>query len=95
MSNLQNKPSRLELNEIYHFSDFNVQQQYEEQKYSLENESHKFIVFLGALIGGIFSLFIGYSLNLNFSQYLFLSILPIGLAYILRKVYINTIIKTQ
>lgn len=64
-----------------------------ELKNILEQKSHLFIVFLGALIGGILSLFISYQLNTTTLFFVFLSIFPICFAYILRKVYINTILK--
>jgi len=67
----------------------------EQQKQILEQESHLFIVVLGALIGSIFSLFIAYHLQPDLLSYGLLSVIPFALAYSLRKVYIHTLIHSQ
>ena len=77
----------------YGFSNLDIEKHYIDLKNTLEQKSHLFIVFLGALIGGILSIFIAYQLNTTSMFFVFLSILPIGFSYILRKVYINTILK--
>lgn len=79
----------------YAYSDFHLEEKYIELKNILEQKSHAFIVFLGALIGGVFSLFVAYHVDIYFLNYIFFTILPIGFAYLLRKIYINTIIKIE
>lgn len=58
----------------------------------LEHESHLFIVVLGTLIGATIALFIGYHINPSVFHSLLLSIFPIIIAYLLRRVYIYTLI---
>lgn len=58
----------------------------------LESESHVFVVILGTLIGAILALFVGYHINTSIIHFILLSILPVCLAYLLRKVYIYTLI---
>ncbi len=70
-------------------------QKAEQIKYALEQESHLFIVIMGAVIGSIFSIFIAYHLTPNFIEYALLSMIPFALAYSLRKVYIHTLIHSQ
>lgn len=43
------------------------------------------------VIGAILALFIGYHINIMIMHFILLSILPICLAYLLRKVYIYTL----
>lgn len=93
MSNLIKDTSAHISHSNYSLSEFNIEKQYTELKKILEQKSHTFIVFLGAFIGGILSVFISYHLNSTFIFFVFLSILPISFAYILRKVYINTLVK--
>lgn len=57
----------------------------------LEQQSHLFVVILGTVIGAILALFIGYHINTSIMHLILLSILPICLAYFLRKVYIYTL----
>ncbi len=57
----------------------------------LEQQSHLFVVILGTVIGAILALFIGYHINTSIMHFILLSILPICLAYFLRKVYIYTL----
>lgn len=57
----------------------------------LESQSHLFIVVLGTVIGAILALFIGYHINAGAVHFLLLGILPLCLAYVLRKVYIYTL----
>jgi len=64
-------------------------------KQTLEQESHPFIVMMGAIIGSIFSIFIAYHLTPNFIEYALLGVIPFALAYSLRKVYIHTLIHSQ
>ncbi|WP_216933836.1 MULTISPECIES: FUSC family protein [unclassified Acinetobacter] len=57
----------------------------------LEHQSHLFVVILGTVIGAILALFIGYHINTGIIHFILLSILPVCLAYFLRKVYIYTL----
>lgn len=50
-----------------------------------------FVVILGTVIGAILALFIGYHLNTSVIHFMLLSVLPVCLAYGLRKVYIYTL----
>lgn len=93
MSNLMKNTSPNISDSNYTFSDFNLEQKCIEFKTPLEKKSHVFIVFLGTLIGCILSLFFAYSFNSAFIFILLLSILPISTAYVLRKVYVNTMIQ--
>lgn len=63
-----------------------------EIKMALEQESHLFIVILGAVIGSILSIFIAYHLKPNLFEYAMLSAIPFALSYSLRKVYIHTLV---
>lgn len=63
--------------------------------YSLEQQSHIFIVLLGTVIGAIFALFIAYHLKNDPMNYVFLAIIPIALAYMLRRVHIYTLTHSQ
>ena len=93
MSNLIKTSSLHITHSNYELSNLDIEKYYVDLKNILEQKSHLFIVFLGALIGGILSIFITYQLNITSMLFVFLSILPIGFSYILRKVYINTILK--
>ena len=66
-----------------------------EIKMALEQESHLFIVILGAVIGSILSIFIAYHLKPNLFEYAMLSAIPFALSYSLRKVYIHTLVHSQ
>ena len=66
-----------------------------EIKMALEQESHLFIVILGAVIGSILSIFIAYHLKPNLFEYAILSAIPFALSYSLRKVYIHTLVHSQ
>lgn len=70
-------------------------QKLEEIKMALEQESHLFIVILGAVIGSILSIFIAYHLKPNLFEYAMLSAIPFALSYSLRKVYIHTLVHSQ
>lgn len=61
---------------------------------ALENESHLFIVMLGTTIGATIALFVGYHIHTSALHFLLLSVIPVCLAYILRKIYIHTLIQT-
>ena len=73
----------------------NNKQKIQQMKYRLDQESHIFIVTLGAIIGSIFSLFIAYQLEPNVFIYALLSLIPFALSYSLRKVYIHTLVHSQ
>lgn len=60
----------------------------------LESESHLFIVILGTIIGAVLALFVGYHLNNSAVHFLLMITLPIYFAYMLRRVYIYTLIRT-
>ena len=57
----------------------------------LEHESHTFIVAFGAILGGIIAAFVGYHLQAHFLNYALLCVIPILVAYSLRRVYIHTL----
>ena len=57
----------------------------------LEHESHTFIVALGAILGGIIAAFVGYHLQAHFLNYALLCVIPILVAYSLRRIYIHTL----
>ena len=61
----------------------------------LEDESHTFIVAMGAILGGIIAAFIGYHLPANFLNYALLCAVPILMAYTLRRVYIYTLTHSE
>ena len=61
----------------------------------LNAESHIFIVLLGAILGGIIALAIGYSIEASALHYCMLSLIPVVTSYILRHVYIYTLIHFQ
>lgn len=58
-------------------------------------ESHIFIVLLGAVLGAIIALAIGYSIQASLWSYISLSLIPIISSYILREVYIYTLLNFQ
>ena len=57
----------------------------------LEHESHTFIVALGAILGGIIAAFVGYHLRAHLLNYALLCVIPILVAYSLRRIYIHTL----
>ena len=57
----------------------------------LEHESHTFIVAFGAILGGIIAAFVGYHLQAHFLNYALLCVIPILVAYSLRRIYIHTL----
>lgn len=57
----------------------------------LEHESHTFIVVFGAILGGIIAAFVGYHLQAHFLNYALLCVIPILVAYSLRRIYIHTL----
>lgn len=57
----------------------------------LEHESHTFIVAFGAILSGIIAAFVGYHLQAHFLNYALLCVIPILVAYSLRRVYIHTL----
>lgn len=58
----------------------------------LDQQPHFFIVVMGTIIGAILALFIGYHLELIVWQVALLASIPWALAYLLRKVYIYTLV---
>lgn len=58
----------------------------------LNAESHIFIVLLGSILGGMIALAIGHSVQASPVNFVMLSLIPIGMSYILRKVYIYTLL---
>lgn len=58
----------------------------------LHQQSHIFIVTLGAIIGGIIAIAIGYSAKASTLNYFMLSLIPLSMSLILSKVYIHTVI---
>ena len=58
----------------------------------LSQQSHIFVVFLGAMLGAIIALAIGYSIEASLWHYSVLALLPILMSLVLRKVYIHTLI---
>ena len=61
----------------------------------LNAESHIFIVLLGSILGGMIALAIGHSVQASPVNFVMLSLIPIGMSYILRKVYIYTLLNYQ
>ena len=57
----------------------------------LEHESHTFIVAFGAILSGIIAAFVGYHLQAHFLNYALLCVIPILVAYSLRRIYIHTL----
>ena len=64
-----------------------------EAKFTLNQQPHLFILMLGFVIGGIISLFIGYHIAHHVLSYVALFFLPITIAYLLRRVYIHTLMQ--
>ncbi|MGE8560300.1 MAG: FUSC family protein [Acinetobacter sp.] len=79
---------------VHHVREKN-HQKIQEIKILLDQQSHLFIVILGAVIGTILSIFIAYHLKPNLFEYALLSIIPFALSYSLRKVYIHTLVHSQ
>lgn len=75
--------------EQYHNTSFN------QAKAKLEQRPHIFIVVLGMLIGSSIALGVGYHLSSSLFNYTLLTLMPIALAYSLRKVYIHTLTHTR
>ena len=61
----------------------------------LHQQSHLFIVALGTLIGALIALFIAYHLKTTTANVLLLSWIPFALPYLLREIYIYTLIHIQ
>ena len=61
----------------------------------LNTQSHIFIVLLGMLLGSTIALAIGHSIAPTLIHFLFLGMIPITMSYILRQVYIYTLIHYQ
>ncbi|SPL72594.1 hypothetical protein [Acinetobacter stercoris] len=61
----------------------------------LNRQSHIFIVVLGTVIGACISLAIGYATHASLIVFLLLMLLPIAISYLLRKVYIHTLLHFQ
>lgn len=59
---------------------------------TLNAESHIFIVVLGALIGSAIAFAIGYTISANWLEYGLLILIPLIIAYCLRRVYIYTLL---
>lgn len=68
---------------------------FEQLKSQLNHQSHLFIVILGTLLGATIALSIGYSIKAHLFSYLLLTSIPIIISYILRKVYIYTLLNFQ
>ena len=68
---------------------------FEQLKSQLNRQSHLFIVILGTLLGATIALSIGYSIKAHLFGYLLLTSIPIFISYILRKVYIYTLLNFQ
>lgn len=64
-----------------------------EAKFELNQRPHFFMIILGLVIGSILSVFIGYHIQPQLMSYIFLSFIPLLMAYGLRKVYIHTSIE--
>ncbi len=60
-------------------------------KHRLNQQSHIFIVALGALIGALIAACIAYHLQINAENLLLLSLIPCAVPYLLRQVYIHTL----
>ena len=60
----------------------------------LQRESHLFIVILGTIIGACIALFIGYHVEATVMHILLLSIFPLGIAYLMRRIYIHTLMNS-
>ncbi|WP_374663382.1 hypothetical protein [Acinetobacter sp.] len=61
----------------------------------LHQQSHVFIVSLGAILGVLISLSIGYHLRTTAINMMLLSLIPLALSYVLREVYIYTLTHMQ
>lgn len=61
----------------------------------LHQQSHLFIVGLGTVIGALISLLIGYHLETTAANIALLSLIPMALPYLLREVYIYTLVHMQ
>ena len=59
---------------------------------SLNSESHVFVVTLGILIGATIAIAIGYALSVQWLVYGLLLLIPLLMAYCLRRVYIYTLL---
>ena len=73
----------------------NSQQEIHGRKLQLNQESHMFIVCMGMVIGAILALFIGYHLNSTGLNAMLLLSLPVILTYLLRKIYIHTLVYAE
>ena len=63
--------------------------------YDLKQQPHFLMLILGALIGVMLSVFIGYHVEHHPLNYLILFFIPIAMAIFLRKIYIHTLIETM
>jgi hypothetical protein len=68
----------------------NSQQEIHGRKLQLNQESH-----MGMVIGAILALFIGYHLNSTGLNAMLLLSLPVILTYLLRKIYIHTLVYAE
>ncbi len=64
----------------------------EKTQSQLNQQSHIFVVLLGAVLGGIIALAMGYSMEASLVHYLTLAFIPVLASFVLRKVYIYTLI---
>ncbi|AMW78216.1 hypothetical protein AMD27_04445 [Acinetobacter sp. TGL-Y2] len=64
----------------------------EKTQTQLNQQSHIFVVFLGAILGAFIALAIGYSIEVSLLHYSTLSLIPVLTSFVLRKVYIHTLI---
>lgn len=62
---------------------------------SLEQQPHFFILFLGLITGSVIALAVGFALKVNLFNAILLMLVPIAICYLLRKVYIYTLLNYQ
>lgn len=65
------------------------------RKQQLNQQSHVFMIAFGMFIGAILALFVGYHLNMTLFNVAVLLSLPIILTYMLRKIYIHTVVHIE
>lgn len=64
----------------------------EKTQAQLNQQSHIFVVLLGAILGAFIALAIGYSIEVSLLHYSTLALIPLFMSFVLRKVYIHTLI---
>lgn len=65
------------------------------RKQQLNQQTHLFIVLMGMVLGAVLTLFIAYHLEMNVLNIALLLTFPVLLTYMLRKVYIHTLVHTE